>query len=65
MGIAAHGTRSRYNAQGCRCDPCKRACRDYSRKRRSKSKATVVWGPTPETVAKLGRPVDLLGRVCG
>ena len=62
--MAAHGTRSRY-VTGCRCDPCKRACRDYTRKRRSKSHTTALWGPTPETLAKLGRPVDMLGRLVG
>ena len=30
---AAHGTRTRFN-QGCRCDDCKQAERDYARARR-------------------------------
>lgn len=31
-----HGTRSRYVADGCRCDECRRANREYMRARRSR-----------------------------
>lgn len=32
---AAHGTRSRYNAYGCRCEPCRAASSEYQRQRRA------------------------------
>jgi hypothetical protein len=27
-----HGTRNRYTTDGCRCDPCRKACSDYNRR---------------------------------
>ena len=59
----AHGTYSRYVA-GCRCESCTVANRVYKRTlKRSKSHTTKLWGPTPETLTKLGRRTDYLGVV--
>lgn len=56
---AAHGTRTRFN-QGCRCDGCKQAERDYARARRQAKnveKATGGQKMSPVAVLNAARLV--------
>lgn len=38
-----HGTKAKYVVEGCRCEPCRQACRDYERWRRRQ----IAYGRTP------------------